>query len=459
MEQLKKLPLLKISQDRRYLVTEENAPFFWLGDTAWELFHRLNKEEALLYLENRASKGFNVIQAVIVAELDGLNTPNANGDKPLINNDPCQPNEAYFKYIDDIIEMAEKLGIYMAILPTWGDKFHKAWGLGPEIFNPLNAEKYGEFLGHHYVDCNNIIWLLGGDRTPANENHYAITRSMVKGIKKHDPRHLMTYHPNGGKIASDWYGNEEWLDLDMFQTRHQSGFKEYRFTRRALQAKPTRPVIDGEPGYENIPNLLNKFNIKRLDDADIRKSAYWNMFSGAAGHTYGCNEVWQMFEKGKPPLFGAYLPWDEAIHLPGSHQMGLLKKIFESLPWQTLHNDQKLLSPSFLGNFTTTLAMISAQKDLLLVYTPSGRPFRLKLSTLKAETVNAYWFDPVDGKIIAAGQYVTSQTVRFKPLVKKNGKDFVLIVLDSTESQKWLETSDSLRWSQGRILLPQRHYA
>ena len=47
------------------------------------------------YLENRREKGFNVIQAVILAELDGLNTPDRNGNRPLVNNDPAQPDEAY----------------------------------------------------------------------------------------------------------------------------------------------------------------------------------------------------------------------------------------------------------------------------------------------------------------------------------------------------------------------------
>ena len=49
-----------------------------IGDTAWELFHRLNREDAMMYLENRADKVFTVIKAVVLAELDGLdglNTP------------------------------------------------------------------------------------------------------------------------------------------------------------------------------------------------------------------------------------------------------------------------------------------------------------------------------------------------------------------------------------------------
>lgn len=436
------LPLLQISKNRRYLITEDDQPFFWLGDTAWEMLHRLNKEEIRRYLEDRADKGFNVIQTVILAELDGLQAPNAHGHLPLIGQDPTQPNEAYFQFVDEVIQLAGELGIYIALLPTWGDKFNQAWGQGPEIFTVDNAETYGAYLGKRYLNYPNIIWVIGGDRIPTEERHYGIVRAMAEGIKKHDAQHLMTYHPKGGQIASDWFGQDDWLDIDMFQTRHQSSFKEYKFTRKAIAAKPTRPVIDGEPGYENIPNLLNKWNLKRLDDADVRKSAYWNMFAGAAGHTYGCNEIWQMYDKGKTPKFGAQFPWHEALHLPGSGQMGLMKRLFESLPWQNLLNDQSILFPTFLANYRSILAMVSGNKDVSLVYSPHGKSFRLKLKALNAETVNAYWFDPVNGSIHDAGQYTRHRTVRFKPHRKRKGKDAVLVVLNSRESSNWVQKLD-----------------
>src|SRR5688572_28808365 len=82
---------LKDSENRRFLVREDGSPFFWLGDTAWELFHRLNREEADRYLQDRAQKGFTVIQAVVLAELDGLTEPNPYGHTPLKDNDPTKP--------------------------------------------------------------------------------------------------------------------------------------------------------------------------------------------------------------------------------------------------------------------------------------------------------------------------------------------------------------------------------
>ena len=85
------LPPLKVSDNRRFLQTEAGKPFFWLGDTAWELFHRLDREEAVRYLDHRAANGFTVIQAVALAELKGLTLPNPYGHLPLIDNDPSWP--------------------------------------------------------------------------------------------------------------------------------------------------------------------------------------------------------------------------------------------------------------------------------------------------------------------------------------------------------------------------------
>src|SRR5690606_30223719 len=120
---------LKISSDSRYIVYSNGEPFFWLGDTVWELFHRTDRHEADLYLQNRATKGFTVIQAVVLAELEGLTVPNSIGEKPLHDNNPDKPNEAYFQYVDYIVNQANKLGMYIGMLPTWGDKFNKSWGV------------------------------------------------------------------------------------------------------------------------------------------------------------------------------------------------------------------------------------------------------------------------------------------------------------------------------------------
>jgi hypothetical protein len=115
---------LKVSDNNRYLVTADGQPFFWLGDTAWELFHRLDREQAVRYLSNRAERRFTVVQAVALAELNGLNDPNPYGHKPLLNNDPATPDvkdgpdNDYWDHVDFIVKEAGARGIYVGFLPT-----------------------------------------------------------------------------------------------------------------------------------------------------------------------------------------------------------------------------------------------------------------------------------------------------------------------------------------------------
>ena len=162
---------IKVSDNKRYLVKADGSPFFWLGDTAWELFHRLNREQASYYLKRRADQGYTVVQAVALAEFDGLHVPNPYGDLPLLFDDPKQPNEAYFKHVDYIIDKAAENNITIAFLPTWGDKVMKAtWGKGPEIFTPENARSYGQWLGHRYKDKEKYHLDHRRRPEPANRN-------------------------------------------------------------------------------------------------------------------------------------------------------------------------------------------------------------------------------------------------------------------------------------------------
>jgi len=138
----------------------------------------LNKEEADRYLEDRAGKGFNVIQAVALAELDGHTVPNPYGHLPLNDLDAAQPavkegaDNDYWDHVDYIVDKANGLGMYIGLLPTWGRYWHDE---GVLIFTPENARIYGEFLGKRYKN-KNVIWILGGDREVTNDLHYEIIR-------------------------------------------------------------------------------------------------------------------------------------------------------------------------------------------------------------------------------------------------------------------------------------------
>lgn len=423
------VPALKISANQNYLLTQENEPFFWLGGTAWELIHRLDREEVDLYLNDRAEKGFTVIQCVVLAELDGINTANAYGWKPLIDGDPTRLNESYFEHVDYVIQKAGELGLYIALLPSWGDKFSQKWGKGPEIFSPENAEIYAALLAERYLSKTNLIWVLGGDRIPENDTHYKIIRAMAKGIRKTDTLHLISYHPVGARIASDFF-DEKWLDIDMYQSGHSRTAKEYSYLVGAKKSTVIRPVVNGEARYENIPDRFwENSSGKWLDAADVRVSAYWSMIAGAAGYTYGCNDIWQMYDYRREPVISARTDWDKALNLPGSFQMGYMKNIFQKFPWQSMVYNPALILNDNPENESYMVSAIGENKDFIFVYSPRGGSVKIDVSELETEKIKAYWFNPRSGTAKLIGEFMSNEPFEAEPWAEGRGSDFLLILL------------------------------
>lgn len=440
------LPRIRVSENRRFLVTETGEPFFWLGDTAWELFHRLTLPEAEHYLEVRRQQGFNVIQAVILAEHDGLRTPNANGHIPLLGDDPTRPNEFYFRHVDAIVRLAAEKGLYIGLLPTWGDKVCAEYGgSGPVVFDVENARVYGRFLGRRYRSDSNILWILGGDR-PA-EGYEAVWTAMAEGIAEglgFQP--FITYHPRGGSSSSAWLHQADWLTMNMLQSGHcLVDAPNWEMIRADYERTPIKPVLDGEPNYEHHPidPYLRPWRPEygRFTDYDVRKQAYRAVFAGACGHTCGSHSVWQMYAPRYAPTTFASPYWDEAIHSPGARQMVHLKNLMLSRPYLT-----RIPAPDLLPNVTPPPppADLAREDDRLnflraahpvatrdsagrygLVYFPlAGQRLRVDLRPL-AGRVQAGWFDPRIGASYPIGEFPQKVVTFTSPL---GGPDWVLVL-------------------------------
>lgn len=429
---------LKVSDNRRFLVTADGKPFFYLADTAWELFHRLNREEADVYLKDRAAKGFTVVQAVVLAELDGLSAPNSYGHLPLGGNDPLRPNEQYFEHVDWVVNRAGELGITTAVLPTWGDKWNKKWGAGPEIFTPANAAAYGEWLGKRLKD-KPVIWVLGGDRPVETEAHKAVTRAMAAGLRKGDGgAHLLTFHPAGGQGSADAFHADDWLDFNMRQNGHQAEFTaRYDATRRDYDRKPVKPVVDAEPVYEDHPLSFKAKDFGHSTAADVRRPLYWDLFSGACGHTYGHHSVWQMFDGGHKPVNNPLMPWRAALAQPGAGQMQHARRLLESRPVLTRVPDDAVIVPDAVptavpgaGRYRF-VATRDSEGGYAMVYAPVGRTFAVRMDKVTGPAVKAWWFDPRTGKATPIGEFTAAGERRFTPPTPGEQLDWVL-VLDST---------------------------
>ncbi|KIO50888.1 glycoside hydrolase family 140 protein [Flavobacterium hibernum] len=432
------LPSIKISQNQHYFVTENEKPFFWLGDTGWLTLGKLNRADVEKYFQDRKEKGFNVVQVMV---LHTLNVKNAYGNAALTNEDISKPlvtpgndfnNPAeydYWDHVDYVLDVAQKNGIYLAMVPVWGTNVSKGDKVSKE-----QAQKYAKFLANRYQDRTNIIWLNGGD-THGNE-FTTIWNIIGSTLKIHNPRQLITFHPFGRTDSSDNFHNSPWLDFNMFQSGHRrydqdtlpKSFKEdnYKFVQRDLSLKPIKPTLDGEPSYEGIPHGLHDTLQPKWTDNDVRRYAYWSVFAGAAGYTYGHNAVMQMFKKGDKGAYGNKELWTDAINAPGAKQMIYVKKLMLEFPYLERVPDQSMIANQ--GEKYDYLIATKGKK-YALIYTYTGRKIVLNMGKIAGEKVTATWYNPRNGQKTKIGVIDNKGTKEFQPSgSKKDGNDWVLIL-------------------------------
>jgi hypothetical protein len=438
------LPRLRVSDNKRFLVTTEGKPFFYLADTGWELFHRLDRKQAVEYLTLRAAQRYTAIQAVAIAELDGIGTPNTYGDLPLIDRDPTRPavtpgndpNNAgaydYWDHVEYIVDQANARGLYIALLPSWGSWVNSGKN-DHSYLTPENAQRYGEFLGKRFGK-KGIIWILGGDRTATGfePTWRALARGIAIGVagKEDYDAFLMSFHPRGGETSSTWFHDEPWLDFNMHQTGHGLADKTMSWARIAKDyaRTPVKPVLDGEPLYEDHPLAFRARENGYSLDAHVRQRAYWDTFAGACGHTYGNHSVWQMYAPDRKPVNGPLLYWNEAIHRPGAAQMQYVRALLESRPYLSRVPDQSLVENALEG----ADHIVATRGDgYALVYSPQGRKFTVKPDGIGAKELKAWWYNPRTGTAADAGTFPGAGSKEFSCPAEGFGADWVLVLDDA----------------------------
>jgi len=422
---------VRISGDGRYFAHQDGAPFFFLADTAEELIHSLNRPQVDRYLENRRQKGFTVVLAAILSEIQGVRTPNANGDRPLIGEDPARPNEPFFSHVDYIVDKAAEKGIVIALMPAWGDKLageraENWFADGPFILNVENARIYGRWLGTRYRDRSNIIWVLGGDKFP--KGFEPIWRAMAAGLNEGDSgRHIIGFYPRGDHSSSEWFHNESWLSFNMLMSSHsRRDLDNGAMIARDYALTPPKPCLDAMPRWEDHPvgwRPANGF----FDAYDVRQAAYWAVFAGAAGHTYGANPVWQMMAPGRRGISGPRKNWDEGLDFPGAWTMLHLRRLMESRPLPGAVPDASLIE----GDAGKGVDSVRARRGegYLMFYISNGSPVTVRLGSLHARKLRAWWFDPRTGQARPAGDFPNRGTRKFTPAGEPaRGNDWVLVL-------------------------------
>lgn len=428
---------LKVSDDKRFLETVDGEPFWWMGETAWLMSGKLTREEVAMYLKKRKEQGFNVIQ---ISPVHYLGIQDVYGNKALVDGDLSKPlvtegndvNDTlqydYWDNVDYLIDEAEKNGQYMAIVPVWGNNVRDGH---------VSREQmaiYGKWIAERYADRDNIIWLNGGD-TFGNDS-IATWNILGDALHKYAPKHLATYHPRGRMQSNDWFNDQEWLDFNMIQSGHRSwsqddterGYGQDNWRYIVEDWDIQRPTIDGEPGYEGIPHGLHNPNDPYWEASDVRRYAYWSLFSGAFGYTYGHNATMQFYsKKDDGSAFGCKVYWQEAMNSIGSNQMQWVNKLMKSHQFNKRRPAQDMIADKNGEKYDYITATLG--EDYAYVYTYNGRTFSLNMGLLPGAKVNAKWFDPSTGDYTLIGEIENTGVQEFDaPGVKRDGNDWVLVL-------------------------------
>jgi hypothetical protein len=412
---------LKLSPNGRYFTDQDGKPFFYLGDTIWLLFQRLNHEEADEYFKDRASKGFTVIQAYV---LRGLDARNPNRATALIDRDPAKPNPAFFGNVDHLINRANELGFVMGLVVT------KSWHVRkhPEqVFNAKNAYTFGKSLAERYKN-NAVLWYLGGDFRPGRDTEVWV--AMARGLKDGSGgNQLISYHGSGGTSSSMWFHWADWLDFNSIQSGHGWGAKTYRFVSQDYGLLPAKPTVDMEPPYENHPTGSKT---PRIDSHQVRQGAYWAMLAGAAGHGYGALDLYHLFKENEGPFpRDGFQSWRKAMAYEGSRQVGLMRRLFELLPWYKLVPDQSVVASGQDEGEDHIQAARAEDGSSLIAYSPLGRPVGIHMNKLSRKSVEARWYNPRNGTWSEIGVYANTGMREFTAPSHGPQRDWVLVLDDA----------------------------
>lgn len=433
---------LEVTPSGHFLQYEDGTPFFWLGDTGWDLFLKLNLQQIKLYLNNRAAKGFDVIQAVVLPEADGLRTPNSYSQIPFKHLDPAQPNDKYFALIDSTIRLAAARQMFIGLLPTWGDKVAKMWGVGPVVFDSTKAYTYGKWLGHRYRNDPNIIWILGGDRPAFTDSMdwRPIWLAMIKGIREGTGgKALITYHPWGEHSSSEYwkvkYGNA--LDMNMLQSGHaRRDFDVWDMIFHDYHLSHAKPVLDGESNYEGHAINWDPKN-GWFTAYDVRKQIYRSVFSGACGITYGAAAIIQFYGPGdKEAKDFPIRYWTGALDHGGAFQAGYLKKLILSRPPLKRVPDQSIIIESqSKKNAEYITAFRDNDSSYGMIYLPVGKKIEVNTSWIKADKIRVWWFNPRTGRAQKICVIKKKNEQWFTPPSLGVENDWVLVLDDA--AKKW----------------------
>lgn len=394
---------IMISENGRYFTDNKGNPFFWQGDTQWELLHLFTVSEAKKMMEERKKQGFNVIQVMVTgvfpewASDQGL--PGWGGMQAWKNNNPLLPDENYFRRADSIISAAGEMNMILVLGVFHGRDYDNG------RITVENIKPWTRWLAARYRDRENIVWSM---YPHADSLSKPFVNAAIQGILEGDGgNHLITMHPDPSPRSSSYMHSESWLSFNTLQTWDR-GFMNYGMVKADYEMMPAKPVINGEARYEEEDGTT---------PFEARRPGYWSCLAGGF-YSYGHRDNW------KSPQ-----TWQSWINSPGAGQMKIMGDIFRSVEWWNLIPDQAIFMSGKEGN----AAARSKTGDWILAYITNHDTISIRLDPVTAsEKLDIWLIHPVDGKRSRLG--IFKNTDHFDFTLPENMEDAVLLCEKSKDT-------------------------
>jgi len=422
---------LQVTVDGHFFEHRDGTPFIWLGDTAWRLVD-LSDADVERYLDDRMQRGFNVIQF----NATNFGKPNHEGLRAFEGDGPPWSAVAfeprYWAKVDRILAAMRERGLYALLASLWGmnacypaERTHLVLGIdhyfGQFFTDPARHNSaFGRLLAERYHHEPHVIWCVAGEYNiahgagpmPAEDLHHIV--AVAHGLRDGGAG-MMTIHPYSRTTSSDDFHNADWLTFNMVQSHVAPEYIE-RLIQADVERTPHKPVVLGEAGYEghtvgDIETFQYPAGVRLNSAWAQRYQAYWSVFLGAAGYTYGHKNLWPMMND-----LGEHSVLDSAaLNAPGGAQLRHLRQLMSRSGRAERRCDQSILaastrhtsasSPDGGASPSLTCATWSYDRSWVWCYSTRGYPMRLNLERLTPGRFTAAWFDPRNGRWYRAGRH------------------------------------------------------
>ncbi len=442
---------VKTEPNIRYFMYADGTPFFYLGDTHWNMCAELLDSSDVreipshfkYIVDKRVEQGFTVYQSEPIAAkynlADGVTEADMAGFHDM---------EARFKYI------AEK-GLVHANAQFFFAAEIARHEYSPEYLAKLARNWVARFSAYPVMwttaqECDDDFYHgrlneKGEDSNPHFDAQTNPWKIVAAKMHEYDPyKHPLTGHQefssmdqkNGGINASqssfrdipghNWYAaqttppNNKQLDFAIAKDFWYNG-----------QGKV---IVNYEGAYDHLWTL----------EFGARQQGWLAYLNGMFGQGYGAIDIWlfrSKYDMEKPSVRGDVtitledkrVKWWDSVHFPAATQLGVhMQRFFKTFAWwklQPCFDDQKYLSAPSAWYSGATIG-----NDTYVVYFYNKTTDTGTLNSMEpGKTYRAQWFNPRTGEYVEITKALTPDVdSSWKMPAKPDGQDWVILVTKST---------------------------